>query len=118
MKNQRGFTLLELMVTVAVLGFAALLATFLITRVVSTGGGTNQEEAERQAHTWATHMQLRNASVSCGAATVGPNAMVPCTVSVPTKGEVPAIYGLECGAAFRAQEGCRVRSTPLMPGQQ
>lgn len=119
MKRSRGLTLLELMVGVAIAGVLLIAVAGLVIRFLSTGGGENQAEATDQATRWATQMGLKDTSVSCATAVRGKGAMVPCTVAVPTKGGLPAIYGLECGAfiTLNGQNGCRVTSAPAVTPQ-
>lgn len=116
-KHRRGFTLIELMAVIAVVGVVGVLAVIGIRRLIGTGAGHNQAEAQRQAQDWAQRMGLSGAQVTCATAVTNKEAMVPCSVAVPGMGG-PLIYGLECGPAISlsGQEGCRVTSAPaVMP---
>lgn len=111
----RGLTLVELMAILAVFALIVMGLIFLFARVLSTGGGHNQEAATHQAQDWAQSMGLVNAKVACAAAVGGKDSMVPCSVAIPGKNG-PLIYGLECGPAIslRGQEGCRITNAPTI----
>lgn len=116
-KKNRGFTLVELMGVVAVLGLIALGVLTLGVRALRTGGGMNQQEATEQAFRFAADNMMSGATVSCMEGT-NKRGNVDCTMSVPIRGSLPVIYGLECGAAFNmnGQKGCRIVSQPMHMG--
>lgn len=120
-RRRRGFSLVELMLAVVVLGAVGLGVMFLIQRFVATGGGdTNEKFALQQAKAWtARHVLKEDSSVSAKDVSyecmrAARNSLVRCSVSVPLPRALPRIYTLECASASNlvGDEGCWATGFP------
>lgn len=110
--NQRGLTVAELMIVVAILGVVAGLAAFGCRALMS--GDSVQQDAEAEARKWAGGLGLKVDGVSCGNITTK-KGLVGCAVRSGS-----TVYQLECIGRYSVGHGCREQklSIPQTTGQE
>lgn len=102
---KRGFTLMELLVLVVILGVFGLFATHLILNV----SGSNTVRGDETAAAFARNLTPPGgtANVECAGRDTDGNGYVSCTVFVHNDGQVTP-HAIECASHYSFNKGCRL----------
>jgi len=100
----RGFTLIELMIVVGIVGVLGVLVLYGIRRYLASD---SQASAEESARIWASKMgyELQGSPVCVERDTDG-DGYVSCTLNV--KGQAQPM-ALDCAARWSGNSGCRIQ---------
>lgn len=108
---KRAFTLVELMITIAIIGVFVLIVVVVVGRGCANISGDNERKARQEAELYGQQM-FGDAlgAVSCTSADTDGDGYVTCALSVKNKqtGEV-SLVGVECATAWNlsGNKGCR-----------
>lgn len=112
MKNNKGFSLIELMITVAVIGAFIVvigLASGLATR------GANHNSAVEYAKQWAKDMSISPSGIDCTGVDSDGDGYVSCSVAEKHSDGTTEIHPIECAKWLTINSGCR---TPKLRGMR
>lgn len=104
-RTKRGWTLVELMIVVAIVGVFASLVIFGISRGCTSQRGT----AEPEARKWAQDLGLNPTGVSCANLDTDGDGYVSCTVATKDEKGNVTVYPVECAQKWSLNSGCKTQ---------
>ena len=104
MVRHRGYTLVELMITVAVIGVIGFVVIGIAVRATGCGGG---ESAENSARAWAQQMGIEAQSVSCVNMDSDGDGYISCTIAQKANDGTVKPIAIECASLLSPNKGCR-----------
>jgi prepilin-type N-terminal cleavage/methylation domain-containing protein len=104
MKKNRGFTLVELMIVVAIIGPVLVLIGWFTFR----GCTSNEGSAEEEARKYGMQLGLEVKGVSCTNRDTDGDGYVSCSISHNENGKL-SIMPVECAVKFGMNSGCKAQ---------
>jgi len=104
---KKGFTLVELLITVAVVVIIALGVVVAVGGLSCSRGEDVKKQAEEGAWAWAESMKLKPEAVSCVPQDSDGDGYIACSISVKKKDGEIKIYAIECAGGYTWNKGCR-----------
>jgi prepilin-type N-terminal cleavage/methylation domain-containing protein len=102
---QRGFTLIELIIVISIIGIVAAILIGLVFHGCSSSRGTAEDEAKA----YAASMGIQIYGVSCMNRDTDGDGYVSCSLSVKDKNGNPTVTPIECASRWQiANDGCKV----------